>query len=266
MDNDAFIEKFNHYQLTGNWFKDLNPINKLNILLVIGLSCFVVDNYIYGLVICVLCYVLAFAMHEVKYFNRIFSKLIIILFLFVIVVRQLSVPGNIVIFSIFGWKWTWEALENGLNIGGKLLAFSGTIVLFFAATPMRDLMYSFEQKGVSHSVSYVMLSSFQTIVDLKASAQVILESQKSRGIETEGSAIHRIKAFLPIISPLLLGAISSTEEKTIAMDARAFSAKTQHTFLRELRPVPTGEKVFTVMVDAYFVATIVFKVYTTFVK
>ncbi len=261
MENDAFIEKFYDYQRTGNKINDLDPLSKLNIFLVLGLTCFLVDNYVYSLTLCVLCYPISILVGKLKYFNRIFSKLIIILFLFVIVVRQLSVPGSTVIFSIFGWKWTWEALVNGMSIGGKLLAFSGVIVLFFATTPMRDLMYSLEQKGVSHTTTYVILSSFQTIIDLKASSQAILESQKARGIETEGNVLHRIKAFLPIISPLLLGAIASTEEKTIAMDARAFSAKVKHSSLRELKPVPGGEKVITVIFDVYFVAAIVYKVY-----
>ena len=75
----------------------------------------------------------------------------------------------------------------------------------------------------------------------------------------------RMKAFFPIISPLMLGAMTSAEEKCIAMDARAFSIKRQHTFLRELRVVPAWEKALVIAVDAAFVALCVYKIVRMFV-
>lgn len=115
-----------------------------------------------------------------------------------------------------------------------------------------------------HEVSYIVLASFQTITDLKKNTAQIMESQKARGIETEGSVIRRIKAFFPILGPLVLGAISSTEEKSIAMDARAFSVKCSHTFLRELRPVPVYEKLIVILADVLLLAVIGVRLYQMF--
>ena len=116
-----------------------------------------------------------------------------------------------------------------------------------------------------HTTSYIILASFQTIVDLKASVQTIFESQKARGIEVEGSLLTRAKAFFPVISPLMLGAIASAEEKSIAMDARAFSIDTPHTFLRELRVVPGWEKALNLAADLAFVAFCVWRLLNIFV-
>jgi len=101
--------------------------------------------------------------------------------------------------------------------------------------------------------------------DLKKNMETIMESQKARGIETEGGIVIRVKAFFPILGPLILGAISGTEEKSIAMDARAFSAKCQHTFLRELKPVPVYEKIIVLLVNLFFAASVGFKIYTIFI-
>jgi energy-coupling factor transporter transmembrane protein EcfT len=127
-------------------------------------------------------------------------------------------------------------------------------------------MYSLEKKGVSHTVSYIMLASFQTIKDLKKTTNTIMESQKARGIETEGSVKNRMKAFFPVLGPLILGAISGTEEKLIAMDARAFSVECPHSFLRELRPVPFYEKIITAVVDIFALAAVAYKIFTVFAK
>lgn len=143
-----------------------------------------------------------------------------------------------------------------------ILGFTGPVLLFFLITPVKDLMYSLEKKGVSPVVSYVVLVSFKTITELGKSANVILDSQKARGIETEGNIIQRIKSFIPIISPLALSAISYTEERTIAMDARAFSVKGKHTSLRELEDAKKWEKFLVLFFYILLAAVVVYKVVT----
>ena len=260
-----FVQKFFAPQTTGNWFKDLNPLSKLNILLVLAFTALVAQSIVFSFGLCVFYYLLAILIGEFKYFNNLFSKLIITIGLFIIVVRQLSVDGTTVLFDIFGWEWTLEGLLNGLQVGGIILGFSGAIILFYASTEMRDLMYALEKKGVPHATSYIILASFQTVTDLKASVNTIFESQKARGIEVEGNIFVRAKAFFPVLSPLMLGAISSAEEKSIAMDARAFSIESEHTFLRELRTVPGWEKVLVIVVDLCFVAFCVLRIVQHFI-
>ena len=260
-----FVQKFFSPQTAGNWFKDLNPLTKLNLLLVLAFTTLVAQSIPCALGLCLFYYLLAILIGEFKYFSGIFSKLLITVGLFMVILRQFTVKGEMVLFDLFGWNWTLEGLLNGLKVGGIILGFSGAIILFYASTEMRDLMYTLEQKGVPHTTSYIILASFQTIVDLKASVQTIFESQKARGIEVEGSLLTRAKAFFPVISPLMLGAIASAEEKSIAMDARAFSIDTPHTFLRELRVVPGWEKALNLAADLAFVVFCVWRLLNIFV-
>lgn len=260
-----FIDGFRGYQNYENWFIRLNPLSKLNVLFALGFSTMILNAWQYGLALCVVYCVFAAAIGKGASFLKPFSVIVLIFGFFTLVIRQFSVEGDTVLVSLFGkFAITQEALVNGLNTASYLLGFSGAIILFFVTTEMRDLMYSLEKKGVSHEVSYIVLASFQTIIDLKKNTSLIMESQKARGIETEGSFVNRIKAFFPILGSLVLGAISSTEEKSIAMDARAFSVKCNHTFLRELRPVPAMEKVVVIVVDVLFVLLVVWKVYHVF--
>lgn len=260
-----FINSFREYQTFDNWFLAFHPLSKLNILFALGLSTMVLHVWQYGFALCIGYCLLAFLIGKGMKFLKPFSVIVLIFGFFTLIIRQFSVEGTTVLVSLFGvLPITKEALINGLNTASYLLGFSGAIILFFLTTEMRDLMYALEQKGVSHEVSYIVLASFQTITDLKKSTNVIMESQKARGIETEGSIVNRVKAFFPILGPLVLGAISSTEEKSIAMDARAFSVKCNHTFLRELRPVPFYEKLIVIVIDILFILTIVLKLYQMF--
>jgi energy-coupling factor transporter transmembrane protein EcfT len=262
-----FAERFLKYQNFDNEFINFNPLSKLNILFSLGFTAMIIKDWRYGLPLCLVFWLFSACIHRLKVFTKAFSIVFLFFGVFTLIVRQFSVEGEIVLLSIFGYfDITYEALINGLNMASSLLGFSGAIILFFISTEIRDLMYSLEQIGVSHTVSYVILASFQTIKDLKKSTNTIMESQKSRGIETEGNIKNRIMAFFPILGPLILGAISSTEEKLIAMDARAFSAECKHTFLRELRPVPIYEKIICILFDVFFAALIILKIYFFFSK
>jgi energy-coupling factor transporter transmembrane protein EcfT len=265
--NQDFINSFRDYQRFDNWFLSFNPISKLNIFFALGLAAMIAKQWVFGFVLCLFYCVFAAVIGKAKTFYKTFSLLALLFGVFIIILRQFSVHGETILFSVFGlFNVTQEALIIGLDMASSLLGFSGAIVLFFLTTEMQDLMLSLEKKGVSHTASYVVLASFQTMIDLKKCMDTIFESQKARGIETEGNIRVRIKAFFPVLGPLVLGAISSTEEKSIAMDARAFSAKCKHTFLRELRPIPIYEKIVISMADLLLVAVIVYRLYTLFVK
>lgn len=258
-----FIDRFRTYQKTGNSWSDLNPLTKLNICLAFAFSALVMMDYRYGIpLILVICLIAAFS-GKFKEFITLFGRLTLIIVIFVTLIRQIGMrTGNVTpLINIFGWQWYLESFIKGWNTITFVLGFSGSLLLFFTTTPMRDLMYAFEQKGMSHENSFIMLASMQNIIDLKKASVVILESQKSRGIETEGNILVRAKAFFPTLGPLILAAIASTEQKAIAMDARAFSVQRKHTFLRELAPASPGERIMTIAAWGWLAGTVVYKLY-----
>jgi energy-coupling factor transport system permease protein len=58
----------------------------------------------------------------------------------------------------------------------------------------------------------------------------------SRGLRLENvNLIRKLRNFIPLLTPLLLGAIEEAYRRSIALEARGFSSKTKKTFLREPR-------------------------------
>ena len=260
--NKEFANSFREYQRTGNAWLDLAPLSKLIICMCIGLSAIVVMDWRYGFPLC-LVYILGSVYTKTfKKFIKMIAAVVLTILVMACIIRQIGHrDGNVtVMFSIFGWKWYKESFISALNLVSYIAGFSGAIIFYFNTTEMRDLMYNLERRGVGHETSYIMLSSMQSIIDLRKSANTILESQQCRGIETQGNVFVRTKAFFPILAPVMLSAMSGTEEKAIAMDAGAFSRKGEHTFLRELKPVGTGEKIFVALSILYLVACIAWKV------
>ena len=258
-----FAYSFKDYVKYGNGFKDLNPISKLTISLCLGIASCVIHRWQFGIFLFFLGLIFAF---YTRVFDRFIRSLLVIaipLLLLTSIMRQLQyghVEGNTPIFKIFGWQWYKEPFIASMDIAWYIIGFSSVLLIYFLNTEMKDLMLALENRGVTHVASYIMLSSMQSIIDMRKSANTILESQKARGIETDGNVIVRMKAFFPTLGPILLSAMSGTEEKAIAMDARAFSHDGGHTYLRVLRPIPVWEYVIDALAVLVLIGSIVYAI------
>lgn len=147
-----------------------------------------------------------------------------------------AIPFAISLFIVQGLFWTGGTIiqqlgpfslkEEGLlfairGTGRIIIAVSGFLLLSYA-TRSDELMLALSQKGLPSRISYVILSTLQIIPRFQHKANTILDAQRSRGLETEGSFLIRTRALLPLVFPLLLGSIVDIEERAIALEVRAF--------------------------------------------
>lgn len=255
-----FINSFKKPQVQNNWFLDLNPLSKLNIILILAIIPIVVKRWEVSVVIILFYFLIAAVSSRLKQFSKVYVRLALLIGSLLFIMRAMFIPGEDVLMKIGFLTITQEGVDHGLQFATLVVAICGALVLYSVATQARDLMLVLEKKGVPHTATYVILSSLQSIIDLGNMSKLIMESQKARGIETEGKVTNRIKSFFPILGPLFLGAISNSEEKAIAMDARAFYAPGKNTHLRELRPVPLSEKSVLILINLVFVGFIVWRV------
>ena len=260
MDNRTFANQFLEPKRTGNFIKDLNPLSKLNIFLAFGLSALILGDYRYGFGMVVFLLAVAVLAGCLRSYLKVYWKILLFFGVFLFGMKAAFSPGEQILWQKWGIHISVESLHSALVLTSGVLAFCAAVIMFVQTTEWSDLTYALEQKGVSHVTSFVILSAFQSISDLGVNAKVIMESQKARGVETEGNVIRRIKAYIPVMGPLVLNAISSVEEKSIAMDARAFSAAGTHTYLLELPKVKGGEKALVAVVDILLVLSVVWRV------
>jgi energy-coupling factor transport system permease protein len=113
----------------------------------------------------------------------------------------------------------------------RILAISGAITLFYLTTPTASLVVDLERRGVSPRVAFVANASVQTVPALVERAAAITAAQRARGLDTEGSLTRRMRGVLPIVGPVILGAIAEVEERTMALEARAFTRPGRRTLL-----------------------------------
>jgi len=132
-------------------------------------------------------------------------------------------------FLRFYREGTLYALRISLNILNMLLSFA---VLVLSTNPC-ELVEELEKRGLSSKFSYIVNSVFQIIPQMSGTMSTITDAQRSRGLETEGKLLTRVKAFLPLIAPVVMSSLINTRERAIALEVRGFGAKQPKTYLED---------------------------------
>ncbi len=150
----------------------------------------------------------------------------------VVIVNVLFFPGGRdILFQVGPITATREGLSLALEILARLLAISGSISLFYLTTLPADLTADLERRGVSPRIAFVANASVQSVPAMLERAAQITEAQRARGLDTEGSPLARLRGIVPIVGPVVLGAIGEVEQRTMALEARGFSRPGRRTLL-----------------------------------
>ena len=101
-----------------------------------------------------------------------------------------------------------------------------------------DLLEGLVARGVSHRIAFVVLSAVQLVPRLRDRADRILAAQSARGLAVHGSFGTRVRALVPLIAPVILGAVVDVRERTLALEARGFGARPGRTAYRVVPDPP----------------------------
>ncbi|MCU6743881.1 energy-coupling factor transporter transmembrane protein EcfT [Suilimivivens aceti] len=220
----------------------LNPLTNLYIILALAIISALFGNG--TAIICVLVMIgIAFTYRTGKEYLKLWVKTIFFVTVVCFIFQILFIPGDTVIWKLWVFSITQEGLDKAVSLCSKILGIGSAAILSVKILNLNKLMAVLEKKGVSPTVSYVLMSTASIIPQMNKKMGTILEAQKSRGIEMESNLIVRAKAFFPSVGPLILNSIVSAEERAITLEARAFSAPCKKTTLHEIPDTGTDKAV-----------------------
>ena len=155
-----------------------------------------------------------------------------------------------VLFQVVGLKFYREGIFYALHIGLNIL----NMLLSFAV-----FVDELEKRGFSPRFGYIVTSVFQIIPQMMGTMNTIMDAQRSRGLETEGNLRTRGKAFLPLISPVVMSSLINTRERAIALEVRGFGAGKKKTWLTE-RTRHKGDREITIFLGVCILAAVVWRI------
>lgn len=176
------------------------------------------------------------------FLGKVFRKILpiitasIFLIISIIIVQGIFHPDNEnVLFSIGGIAFYKEGLSYALLLTLRVINMLSAFGVLILTTKPNEFIERLIKLGLSPKIGYVFLSVLQIIPQMRATMGKITDAQRSRGMETEGNLLMRIKAFFPLIGPVIFNSLITTRERSIALEMRGFNINGKKTFLNETK-------------------------------
>lgn len=160
----------------------------------------------------------------------------------ILLVNTFLYPGATdVLFRLGPVAATATGLAAALQATLRVMAFALSVAVLSLTTSTDDLLSDLERRGVGRRAVYVIGSAIGLVPRMLERAGEITDAQRARGLDTQGSVWRRIRGVVPLAGPMISSALSEVEERTLALEARAFAAPMHRTQLRRLPDSP-GER------------------------
>jgi energy-coupling factor transport system permease protein len=141
----------------------------------------------------------------------------------IVLVSVLTRPGEDVVVVIGPFDITTEGIEFAVQTLLRVIALSMAIGLFTLTTRPRAFVNDLERRGLSSRFAFVALATIEAVPAMLDRARVIAEAQRARGLDSEGGVVGRLRGIVPLVGPALIGAIVDVEQRSLALESRAFS-------------------------------------------
>ena len=221
----------------------LDPRTKLLFLIIYFIALFTADGWVsYGIVLVFLSTVIYMSTIPLKTIVKGLKPLIFIL-VFTGILNLFMTPGENVLVSFWGLKITTEGLVQAIFMVSRILMLIvGTFLLTYTTSPialtdgLESLLGPLKKLHLPvHELSMMMCIALRFIPTLIEETDKIMSAQKARGADFEtGSLMQRVKALVPILVPLFIGAFRRADELATAMECRCYQGGEGRTKMKTL--------------------------------
>ena len=222
----------------------LDPRTKLILLVVYIVALFLAVSWIsYGIVFLFLASVIFISKIPLKSIVRGMKPLIFIL-IFTGLLNLFLTDGQTVLVSFWGLTITLEGVAQAFfMIIRILMLIAGTFLLTYTTSPialtdgLETLLAPLKAIRLPvHELSMMMCIALRFIPTLIEETDKIMSAQKARGADFEsGNLMARVKALIPILVPLFIGAFRRADELATAMECRCYQGGDGRTKMKILR-------------------------------
>ena len=234
----------------GQYFPGNSPVHRLDprtkIILLVGyiVALFTAGNWIsYAAVFCFLAVTILLSEIPLKSILHGMKPLVLIL-VFTGVLNIFFTTGESLLVQFWIIKIYWEGIVRAIFMMLRIMMLiTGTFLLTYTTSPialtdgLEALMGPLKWIKVPvHELAMMMCIALRFIPTLIEETDKIMSAQKARGADFEsGNLIHRVKALVPILVPLFIGAFRRADELATAMECRCYQGGEGRTKMKILR-------------------------------
>jgi energy-coupling factor transport system permease protein len=206
----------------------LHPVTKLAGLLAIVVAAFVVDRPLVLAPLALAVLVLAWPAGAFRNLWRLRAMFILVFLFTTIVWTFFYVDPHT------GRRDTADGMLYGLSTGLRLDTFLATGILFLTTTRIEEVAYALGRLHVPYKVGFTLTLAFRLVPVFFDAAIAVVQAQRCRGLDfNRGGLVARLRRFVPVIIPVLMGALRRADRMAMALELRGFnSGRPRTTWLR----------------------------------
>ena len=133
--------------------------------------------------------------------------------------------------------WIIERESLSYSVGRTLILLSLVVegVIFLSTTRQEEFTLGLIRLGLPYRVGFAVSTAFRMIPMIVASAYAVAQAQRSRGLDLDsGNIVNRVRKYLPLLVPVFLSMIRSTNTFVMALESRGFGARKSRTFYLQI--------------------------------
>jgi energy-coupling factor transport system permease protein len=154
--------------------------------------------------------------------------------------------SSLIIWNIFSigetqlfWFIQYESLLFSINRMMFIFMLVTMGVVLISTTRNEELVMGMIRLGLPYRVGFAISTSLRLVPMIASSLLTISQAQRSRGLDLEsGSPLERLKKFLPVLIPVFISTIRSTNIFSMALESRGFGARKDRTFYLQMKYTP----------------------------
>ena len=245
------------------FFRELYPLTKVYIALSLILSAFIIPNDVYGYMLIIIWGIIVFFFDKLDiYIKRIFFSLFF-LTLIIFIAQSILLPSE-EIWVKYGFITIYKnGVIKAVRLTSKITAIVSALTMMTLITSIKKFTLALEKKGLNPKAAFILLLTLQMIPEMGKQSSIIIDSQKARGVETEGNVFVRMKALIPVIIPLVLSSIANTEERALTLEARGFSIGKKRTVMNDISETK-NDRIMKIILLMFLVLCVIWRIYVLF--
>ncbi|HTN58731.1 MAG TPA: energy-coupling factor transporter transmembrane component T [Protaetiibacter sp.] len=127
---------------------------------------------------------------------------------------------------------TVGGISYGVSLGLRIITMVIATSLLLLCTPIDHFVAAMRQGRVPHVIVFIVMTALRFIPTLQHRAEQVLDAQRARGATVDqGGMIRRVRAYIPVMVPLLTSGIRMSDDLAAAMINRGWGATPRPTAL-----------------------------------
>lgn len=203
--------------------EELNPMTKILAVFSLGLGTLIFPNSWLGLFVILGLFGTAAVAKLFKEFTKIMFGFGVPITVMLIFIQGCYSPKNVTFIADLGFtRLGLEGILYALKVISTLLVFLGTFYIMNKTTYTGKLVAALTNSGLPPKAGYLVLASLNVVPQMQRRMFIIQEAQSARGVETAGGMLARIKAYIPLLGPVVMSSLTDAQERGMTLETRGF--------------------------------------------